>query len=62
LILKFRFVSNFLIFASVRSEPRIEKWRVNLSYYGAHIQYILLLFLFIFSEDPVKKNGAKFTS
>jgi hypothetical protein len=57
----FVFVSNFSIFASVRSELRIEKGRLNLSWYGAHLQDILLLFMFIITEDPVKKNGAKVT-
>jgi hypothetical protein len=52
-------VSNFSIFASGCSELRIVKWRVNLSYYGAHLQDILLLFMFIITEDPVKKNGAE---
>jgi hypothetical protein len=42
LLLNFRFhVKNFLIFASVRSEPRMEKWRVTLSLYGAHLHDIL---------------------
>jgi hypothetical protein len=27
----------------------------------AHLQDILLLFMFIITEDPVKKNGARFT-
>jgi hypothetical protein len=35
------------------------KWRLNLSKYGAHPQDILLLFMSIISENPVKKNGAK---
>jgi hypothetical protein len=39
----------------------VEKWRVNLSQYGAHLQDILLLFMFIITEDPVKKQDAKFT-
>jgi hypothetical protein len=29
--------------------------------YGAHLQDILVLFMFIITEDPAKKNGAKFT-
>jgi hypothetical protein len=37
------------------------KWRINLSEYGAHLQNILLLFMFIITGDPVKQNGAKFT-
>jgi hypothetical protein len=35
------------------------KWHLNLSKYGAHTQDILLLFMSIITENPVKKNGAK---
>jgi hypothetical protein len=31
----------------------------TLSKYGAHTQDILFLFMFIITENPVKKNGAK---
>jgi hypothetical protein len=31
-----------------------------LSKYRAHTQDILLLFMLIITDDPVKKNGAKF--
>jgi hypothetical protein len=32
----------------------------KLSKYGAHTQDFFLLFMFIITDDPVKKNGAKF--
>jgi hypothetical protein len=32
-----------------------------LSQYGTHLQDILFLFMFIVTEDPVKKNAAKVT-
>jgi hypothetical protein len=60
LLLKVNFHIKFFDFLSGRSEPRKEKWRQNLSKYGAQIQDILLLFTFIITEDLMKKNGAKF--
>jgi hypothetical protein len=45
----------------VRSELRLVKGRENLSLYGAHLQDILLLFMFIITEYPFKKNGTKVT-
>jgi hypothetical protein len=56
----FVLVSNFSIFASRRSELRIVKWHLNSSKYGAHIKDIFVLFMFIITEDPFKKNGVIF--
>jgi hypothetical protein len=51
LLLKFRFRIEVFNFASRHSELRTVKWRINLSKYGAHLQDILLLFMFIITED-----------
>jgi hypothetical protein len=53
-------MSNFLIFASVCSEPRMEKWRITCPCTGL-IYMIFCECLFMITEDPVKKKGAKFT-
>jgi hypothetical protein len=60
LLLKVRFRIEFFDF---RVWPWLSpegKWRLNLSKYGAHTQDILLLFMLIITDDPVKKNGTKF--
>jgi hypothetical protein len=61
LLLKFCFPVEFFDFRVwAYSELRIVKWRVNLSKYGAGVQDILLLFMFIITKDPAKKNYTKF--
>jgi hypothetical protein len=59
LLLKVRFHNEFFDFR-VRPKWAPEgKWRLNLSKYGAHTQDILLLFMSIITENPVRKIGAK---
>jgi hypothetical protein len=55
LLLKVRFRIEFFDFRAPEG-----KLRLNLSKYGAHTQDILLLFMLIITDDPVKKKGAKF--
>jgi hypothetical protein len=59
LLLKVRFRIKFLDFRVWPWWAQEGKWRVNMSKYWAHTQDILLLFLSIITENPVKKNGAK---
>jgi hypothetical protein len=58
LLLKVRFCFEFFDFRVWAWWAQEGKWRLNLSKYGAHIQDILLLFMSIITENPVKKNGA----
>jgi hypothetical protein len=60
LLLKVRFRIKFFDFRVWPWWAPEGKWRLNLSKYGAHTQDILLLFMLIITDDPVKKNGAKF--
>jgi hypothetical protein len=60
LLLKVRFRIEFFDFCVWPWWAPEGKWCINLSKYRAHTQDILLLFMLIITDDPVKKNGANY--